>query len=124
MKNLAVLVLAQVLCLSACAADSPARTFRSGKTSIVASDLQQTYQSQCTGSAPACPHCIVTIDAISKTDAARLLTELQDIGLGDGQTAGPLVSGRLPLCQAVKLETCCTQLRFVRMAQPVHRKTR
>lgn len=39
----------------------------------------------------------VTVEAVASAEAARLLRDLQSLGLEDGATAGNLVSGRLPI---------------------------
>lgn len=56
----------------------------------------------------------IVIDATAKRDAARLIEQLTAVGLRHGAVAAPVVSGYLPICAIPQLETCCSELNFVR----------
>lgn len=58
----------------------------------------------------------VSIDAVAKQDAARLLTALQALGLKGGAASGPMVSGRLPI-EAIPDAAALADLRFARPAR-------
>jgi hypothetical protein len=56
----------------------------------------------------------VVVEAIAKVDPDLLLEQLKPLGFKHAQVAGPVVSGYLPICAIPELESCCSELRFVR----------
>lgn len=56
----------------------------------------------------------VVVEALAKENADLLLNQLTSIGLKHTQVAAPVVSGYLPICAIPQLESCCSELKFVR----------
>ena len=64
----------------------------------------------------------VVVDALAKENADLLMDQLTSFGLAHAQVAAPLVSGYFPICAIPQLETCCSELRFIRQSISVQRQ--
>lgn len=58
----------------------------------------------------------VVIDAVANENVELLMQQLESLGLKHAQAAAPIVSGYFPICAIPELETCCSELRFVRQS--------
>lgn len=58
----------------------------------------------------------IVVDALAKEDADLLLKQLTSLGLTHAQVAAPVVSGYFPICAIPELETCCSELKFIRQS--------
>jgi len=68
------------------------------------------------------PGSSVVVDAIAIENAELLMQQLTSLGLKYAQVAVPLVSGYFPICAIPELETCCSELRYVRQSISAHRQ--